>query len=104
MSAVKDHVKRSGGCIIFFNHVLRLFLVLVLLGLSVFSFLREEASEQEQHIIGSSLNSLRKHWGKRPKHKHSSRGGSLSELEWLDFALCLTYVCPLSALPPPPLE
>ncbi|KAH9986083.1 hypothetical protein BJV74DRAFT_845474 [Russula compacta] len=92
VSSVKDHVKRSGGCIIFFIHVLRLFLVLGLLGLSVFSFLREEASVQEQQSIGFGSNSLGKHWGKRRKNKHRYSGGSLSEREWLDFALCLTYL------------
>jgi hypothetical protein len=67
-----DHVKRSGGSAIFLFQLfqlLRLVLVLALLGLSLFSFLRDEV---RQHSV---INL----WGKK-KDKHK-RGGELSERE-----------------------
>ena len=92
-SAVRDHVERSGGLIIFAFQLSRLVLVLSLLVLSIFSFLQDEGS----HSADSRLNALNKHWGKRRKHKHRKSGGdSFSEREWLDLAACLTYVCPAS--------
>ncbi len=90
VSAVKDHVKRSGGLIIFGFHLLRLVLVLSLLVLSIFCFLREEGL----HAADSGLDPLNKHWGKWRKRKHRGGGGSnsFSEREWLDLAACLNYV------------
>lgn len=96
LSAVKDHVKRSGGSTIFVFQLSRLVLVLSLLVLSIFSFLQEEGL----HSADSGLNPLNKHWGKWRKRKHrngrgSGDGGAFSEREWLDVAACLTFVCPL---------
>ncbi|KAH9984900.1 hypothetical protein BJV77DRAFT_1035217 [Russula vinacea] len=89
VSAVRDHVERSGGLIIFAFQLSRLVLVLSLLVLSIFSFLQDEGS----HSADSGLNALNKHWGKRRKHKHRNSGGdSFSEREWLDLAACLTYL------------
>jgi hypothetical protein len=96
VSAVKDHVERSGGLVIFAFQLSRLVLVLALLVLSIFSFLQDEGS----HSTDSGLNALNKHWGKWRKRKHRNGGGrggdSFSEREWLDLAACLTYVCPTS--------
>ena len=99
VSAVKEHVKRSGGTTIFVYNLSRLVVVLSLLFLSIFSFLREEEHHQ-QHLIGSglSVHSLGKHRGKKRKHKHRDGGDSFSEREWLDLALCLTYVCSIHFL------
>ncbi|KAH8977506.1 hypothetical protein EDB92DRAFT_772241 [Lactarius akahatsu] len=72
VSAVKDHVEKSGGSIIFLFQVLRLVVVLTLLGLAIFSVVREES---------------RRHEG---KHQHG--GVSLTEREWLDLTLCFTYL------------
>ncbi|KAH9030174.1 hypothetical protein EDB84DRAFT_1562614 [Lactarius hengduanensis] len=90
MSAVKDHVEKSGGSIIFFFQVLRLLVVLTLLGLAIFSFVQEEG---QQHGSPSSVvSALSKHWGKKHKGKHRHGGGSLTKREWLDLTLCLTYL------------
>ncbi|KAI0291829.1 hypothetical protein BC826DRAFT_1105763 [Russula brevipes] len=89
VSAVKDHVERSGGSIVFLFQFSRLILVLTLLGLSIFSFVREEG----QHSVGSGIDLLGKHWGKKRKHRHKHHNdGSLLEREWLDLSLCLVYL------------
>ena len=94
LSAVKDHVVRSGGSVIFVFHLLRLVLVLSLLVLSIFCFLQDEGL----HAADSGLGPLNKHWGKWRKPKHRNRGGgsSFSKREWLDLAACLNYVCLLA--------
>lgn len=98
LSAVKDHVERSGGSVIFIFHLSRLVLVLSLLVLSIFCFLQEEAL----HSADSGLSPLNKHWGKwrkKPKHRNGGGGGgSFSKREWLDLAACLNYVCLLATL------
>ncbi|KAH9056241.1 hypothetical protein EDB87DRAFT_1676120 [Lactarius vividus] len=73
VSAVKDHVEKSGGSVIFFFQVLRLVVVLTLLGLAIFSFVQEEGQRHVSLI-----------------HHYSS--GSLTKREWLDLTLCLTYL------------
>ncbi|KAH8986106.1 hypothetical protein EDB92DRAFT_2054957 [Lactarius akahatsu] len=52
VSAVKDHVQKSGGSIIFLFQVLRFLVVLTLLGLAIFSFVQEEG---QQHVSSSSV-------------------------------------------------
>ena len=104
VSAVKDHVERSGGSTIFLFELARLVLVLAL---SKFCFLREEEEQQQQQqpsFINSasllrvdSLHGASKHGRKKPKHKHG-RGGSFSEREWIDLAFCLDYVRRVSSL------
>ncbi|KAH9166021.1 hypothetical protein EDB89DRAFT_2115943 [Lactarius sanguifluus] len=90
VSAVKDHVEKSGGSIIFLFQVLRLLVALTLLGLAIFSFVQEEG---QQHGSPSSVvSALSKHWGKKHKGKHHYGGGSLTKREWLDLTLCLTYL------------
>ncbi len=90
VSAVKDHVEKSGGSTIFLFQASRLLVVLTLLGLAIFGFVREEG---QQHVSPSSVvSALNKHWGKRHKGKHRNGGGSLTKREWLDLTLCLTYV------------
>jgi len=88
--AVKDHVERSGGSTIFLFQLACLVIVLALLALSIFCFLREEEEQQQQQpssINSTSLlrvNSLHggsKHGRKKPKHKHGLGGGSFSERE-----------------------
>ncbi|KAH8986094.1 hypothetical protein EDB92DRAFT_1949372 [Lactarius akahatsu] len=89
VSAVKDHVEKSGGSIIFFFQVLRLIFVLTLLGLAIFSIVQEES----QHVVSlSSAVSALNHWSRRHEGKHHYGGVSLTEREWLDLTLCLTYV------------
>ena len=87
VSAVKDHVKKSGGSIIFLFQVSRLVVVFTLLSLAIFSFVQEEGRE---HVSPSSVvNSLGTRRGKKHKVKYH---GSLTKREWLDLMLCLTYV------------
>jgi hypothetical protein len=88
VSAVKDHVRISGGSVIFFFQVTRLVAVLTLLSLEIFSFVQEEAQD---HASPSSVISTLSKWGKKRKGKHRY-GGSLTKREWLDLTLCLTYV------------
>ncbi|KAH9166806.1 hypothetical protein EDB89DRAFT_2115743 [Lactarius sanguifluus] len=89
VSAVKDHVEKSGGSIIFIFQVLRLLVVLTLLGLAIFSSVQEEG---QQDISPSSAVSALDHWGRRHEGKYQYGGGSLTKLEWLDLTLCLTYL------------
>lgn len=102
LSAVKDHVEKSGGSIIFVIHLSRLTLVLSLLVLSIFCFLQEEVL----HSADSGLGPLNKHWGKwrKRKHRNGGGGGSFSKREWLDLAACLNYVCLLATLSVPSLN
>jgi hypothetical protein len=100
LSAVKDHVERSGGSIIFVFHLSRLVLALSLLVLSIFCFLQEEG------LHSADLGPLNKHWGKwrKPKHRNGGGGGgSFSKREWLDLAACLNYVRLLDTLSVPSL-
>ena len=95
VSAFTDHVEKSGGSAIFLLQFLRLVLALALLGLSIYSFIREE--EQEQSGVKSGLpvdTQMRggKHGRKKHKHKHRPDGDTLSEREWIDLAFCLNYV------------
>ena len=89
VSAVKCHVEASGGSTIFLFQVSRLVVVLALLCLAIFNFLQEEG--QQRVFPSSAVGALTKHWGKKPKGKHYCVG-SLTEREWLDLALCLSYV------------
>ncbi|KAI0260093.1 hypothetical protein BC834DRAFT_1028685 [Gloeopeniophorella convolvens] len=88
ISAVKEHVDKSGGSIIFLFQTLRLISVLTLLGLAIFSFVQDE----EEHAAQPSVGAFSKHWGKKHKHKHRYGGGSFSKREWLDLTLCITYL------------
>ncbi|KAH9967588.1 hypothetical protein BC827DRAFT_1264378 [Russula dissimulans] len=86
ISAVKDHVGKLGGSTVFFLQLARLVVVLTLLSLSVFKFLREEV--EEQSVVEAGLG---KHWrGKTRKDKGDE--SPLSEREWLDLAMCLAYL------------
>ncbi|KAH8986103.1 hypothetical protein EDB92DRAFT_1949382 [Lactarius akahatsu] len=87
VSAVKDHVEKSGGPIIFIFQVSRLVVVLTLLGIAIFSFVQEEG---QQHVSPSSAVSALN--GRRHEGKHRSGGGSLTKREWLNLILCLTYL------------
>ncbi|KAH9166802.1 hypothetical protein EDB89DRAFT_2075433 [Lactarius sanguifluus] len=87
VSAVEDHVEKSGGSIIFIFQVSRLVVVLTLLGLAIFSFVREEG---QQRVFPSSAVSVLN--GRRHEGKHRSGGGSLTKREWLDLMFCLTYL------------
>ena len=74
VSAVKNHVKTSGGSIIFVFQVSRLLVVLTLLGLAIFSFVQEEG---QQHVSpSSSVSALSKHWSKKRRDKRHYGGGS----------------------------
>ncbi|KAI9449923.1 hypothetical protein BJY52DRAFT_1192187 [Lactarius psammicola] len=90
LSAVKDHVEKSGGSTIFLFQVSRLIIVLTLLGLAIFSFVQEEG--QQNLSPSSGISALSEHWGKRYKRKHRNSGGSFTKREWLDLTLCLTYL------------
>ena len=87
--AVKSHIKTSGGSTIFLFQVSRLIVVLALLCLAIFSFLQEEG--QQHDSPSSAVGALIKHWGKKRNGKRYG-GGSLTEPEWIDLTLCLTYV------------
>jgi hypothetical protein len=87
VSAVKDHMDKSGGSNIFLFHVFRLVVVFTLLCLAIFRFVQEEG---RQHVSPSfAVNALGTRRGKKHRGKHH---GSLTKREWLDLMLCLTYV------------
>ena len=86
VSAVKDHVEKSGGLIILLFGLARLVIVLILLGLAIFSFVQEDVTPS------SAVDALGKCWDMKRKGKHRYSGGSLTKREWLDLTLCLTYV------------
>ncbi|KAH9972688.1 hypothetical protein BJV74DRAFT_879749 [Russula compacta] len=94
VSAVKNHVRRSGGSFIFLFQLSRLLLVLALLCLSIFSFLQKEEQQNVNFCGGPDPLDTGKYWGNLKKHKdkHRHDGGSFTEREWLDLALCLTYL------------
>lgn len=79
---VKEHITKHGGVVIFAYQVARLFGCVVLLGLSIASTITSEHNE-----IG-----LLSKWGKKHK-KH--RKSTLAAHEWLELAMCMTYVCTL---------
>ncbi|KAI9431384.1 hypothetical protein H4582DRAFT_2085055 [Lactarius indigo] len=87
MSAVKDHVENAGGSVIFTFQVLRLLVVLVLLGLAIFSSVQEEGQQHVSPLSAVSALNGREHEGKR----HYG-GDSLTKCEWLGLTLCLTYL------------
>ena len=89
VSAIKGYVEASGGSTIFLFQVSRLVVVLALLCLAIYNFLQEEG--QQRVSPSSAVGALIKHWGKMSKGKHYC-GGSLTEREWLDLTLCLSYV------------
>ncbi|KAH9059057.1 hypothetical protein EDB87DRAFT_1832312 [Lactarius vividus] len=87
VAATRGESGVTGGSIIFIFQVSRLVAVLTLLGLAIFCFVQEKG---QQHVSQSSAESTfngRKHEG-----KHRYGGGSLTEREWLDLTLCLTYL------------
>ncbi|KAH9166801.1 hypothetical protein EDB89DRAFT_2245991 [Lactarius sanguifluus] len=87
VSAVKGHVEKSGGSIIFAFQVSRLVIVLTLLGLAMFRFVQEEG---QQHVSpSSSVSALN---GRRQEGKYRHSGSSLTRCGWLDLTLCLTYL------------
>ena len=90
VSAVKDHVKNSGGLILFLFQISRLVVVFTLLGLATFNFVHEEG--QQQNSPSSAANALGTHWVKKRRGKHHYGGDSLAKREWLYLTLCLTYV------------
>lgn len=95
VSAFTDHVERSGGSVIFLFQFLRLLLVLALLSLSIYSFIREEEQQQSGVNSGLPVDTLMrsgKHGRKKHEHKHRPDGDTLSEREWIDLAFCLNYV------------
>ncbi|KAI9442149.1 hypothetical protein H4582DRAFT_2200970 [Lactarius indigo] len=65
MSAVKVHVENAGGLVIFTFQVLRLLVVLVLLGLAIFSSVREEGQQHVSPLSAVSALNGRDHKGKR---------------------------------------
>ncbi|TFK46964.1 multidrug resistance-associated ABC transporter [Heliocybe sulcata] len=84
----KEHVRSHGGLTIYLFKVARLVLTLALLGFSVVTLILEE----KQDASKDSIDVFGKHWGKKPKHKHSPGEAIFTPLEWLQFALCMTFV------------
>ncbi|KAI0068087.1 hypothetical protein BV25DRAFT_1834393 [Artomyces pyxidatus] len=86
ISAVRAHVNKFGGSTIYLFKLTRLLSVLTLLGLSIATFLQDE----EGHAQPPS--SLSKHWGKKHKHHKNHDDSQFTKHEWLDLALCMTYL------------
>jgi hypothetical protein len=98
VSAVADHVEKTGGSTVFLFQFLRFVLVLALLALSIYSFVREEEEQQQQSglLPENTLSSAGKYPRKKHRSKHRQDGDTLSEREWIDLAFCLDYVRGLS--------
>ena len=83
---VKEHVHLHGGPVIFTFKVLRLFGCLTLLGVSLATFILEEAGDIDDMLYGVNGK-----WGKkRRKHKHTNE--QFTQAEWVQVALVLTSV------------
>lgn len=80
---LRRHAESLGGVDILAYRVLRLLSVFTLVGLSVATFVIEEAPSPHPKTTG-------KHWGK--KHRRNRGGNTLTPSEWLDLAISMTYV------------
>ncbi|KAF9015463.1 ATP-binding cassette transporter [Cyathus striatus] len=86
-SDVDRHIKLHGGKTIFAFRMVRFLSCLVLLGFSITSAIIDDTADEHHHSMPAFLSS----WTK--KHKRSGqRGPALSSGEWVDLALCLTYL------------
>ncbi|KZT29509.1 P-loop containing nucleoside triphosphate hydrolase protein [Neolentinus lepideus HHB14362 ss-1] len=83
----KEHVGSHGGLTIYVLKVVRLLASLGLLGLSVATLILEE----KQDASKDSIEVFGKHWGKKPKNKRTPGEVLFTPLEWLQFALCMTF-------------
>ena len=79
------HIAHHGGAVIY--KTARLVGYLVLLGFSVYSFIIEVDAFTSGAVRSTG------EWGEKRLRKH--RGYNLSVREWLEFSMCLNYVCPL---------
>jgi hypothetical protein len=84
---VSAHITHHGGPVIFAYKVARLAGCLALLGFSIYSFAVDMDFASPQGI-GSGGK-----WGKKHKHR-KHQGYDLSVQEWLEWSMCMTYVCP----------
>ncbi|KAG5653499.1 hypothetical protein H0H81_012709 [Sphagnurus paluster] len=79
-SGIGDHIKQHGGNIIFAYKIARLVGCLTLLGLTIYSSVISEKAS------GSGLLGVRK------KHKYTKPKRGFSNHEWLELAMCMTYM------------
>ncbi|KAK1228101.1 hypothetical protein PQX77_008872 [Marasmius sp. AFHP31] len=84
---VKVHVRDHGGASIFVCHLLRLACTLALLGLTILSLVLDVEDNEPVGGIGAFSKK------KKKKKKHIGRvSDELSTREWLEFAMCLTFL------------
>ena len=88
VAELKQHVKEHGGPVIYAFMLARLLGSLALLGLSIFSLVIDEVKklniqiEEDVSVAGK--------WSK--KHPKRRYGTHFSKREWLEAAVCLTFV------------
>lgn len=87
---VRKHVSELGGSTVFLYLSLRFLGSLLLLGLSVASLVSTEAGRQAHAGSGEGLFSTLGKWGK--KHRRRHRGEAFTMHEWLQVAMCMTFV------------
>ncbi|KAF9066068.1 hypothetical protein BDP27DRAFT_1424214 [Rhodocollybia butyracea] len=89
---IKGHIRAHGGFRMYAYMITRLIGTLALLGLSISTLLLDElerVGSQELSVEDDVVNELGK-WGKKhPKKKHGYR---FSRHEWLEAAMCLTFL------------
>ncbi|KAJ8082215.1 hypothetical protein PM082_008062 [Marasmius tenuissimus] len=82
---VRVHIRDHGGASIFVCHLLRLACTLALLGLAIVSLVLDVEDNEPVGGIGA--------FSKKKKKKHIGRvSEELSTREWLQFAMCLTFL------------
>ena len=85
LSDLRSHIQSLGGSSIFFHKTLRLIGVLVLLSLTLVTLVQDE----QQRPFSLLIETLKKRGKKHHKKKSLA---TFSPDEWLQIALCLTYV------------
>lgn len=82
----REHIAIHGGPVIFAHMLARLVGCLALLGLTITTLILDERNKSEADEIGVTGK-----WGKKPKNKRG-RSPAFSTDEWLQVAMCITYV------------
>lgn len=85
LADIKVHIDAKGGPVIFTYKILRLLGCLGLVGMTIATLVIDENGRQT-----SFLEALKR---KKKKKKKNASSDAFTEAEWLQVALCLTYVC-----------
>ncbi|KAF9261735.1 hypothetical protein L218DRAFT_1001520 [Marasmius fiardii PR-910] len=84
VAEVKAHISSHGGTVIFTFYLMRLACTLGLLGLAIASLVQDVEGVE----LGTSFGALLK----KGRKKHRGDSDPLTTREWLEFAMCLTFL------------